>query len=287
MAGNWASIWRSRSTSEWTSSFWLVTEMYSPVPIENAPATSAATPDGSQVAEGGAQRGEVSAELFEAQVAAGPVEDVILREVAAELGVVLTGDRLFADADQAAGKRTVRDEAGSMTAEQADRQERRMRRTRQAIHTAALELFAERGYRETTINDIAERADVAPRTVTVHFPAKEELLFDAEPFTLDGLSKRLSERQPHESALEALRDWMATTMTEVETKRSELDGRFWERRALRAHIINTEPELRGRAPRQLLPFRARSRRRNRQRPRPGRKHLDPAPCGVVRCRRLA
>ena len=35
---------RSRLTSACTSSFWLVTEMYSPVPIENAPATSAATP---------------------------------------------------------------------------------------------------------------------------------------------------------------------------------------------------------------------------------------------------
>jgi AcrR family transcriptional regulator len=141
-----------------------------------------------------------------------------------------------------------------MTAEQVDRQERRKRRTRQAIQTAALELFAERGYRETTINDIAERADVAPRTVTVHFPAKEELLFDAEPFTLDGLSKRLSARQPHETALEALRDWMATTMTEAETKGSELDGRFWERRALRAHVINTEPELRGRARASYYPF---------------------------------
>ena len=41
----------------------------------------------------------------------------------------------------------------------------------------------------------------------MHFPAKEELLFDATLFTLDGLSKRLSERGPHESALEALRDW--------------------------------------------------------------------------------
>src|ERR1700730_1751192 len=104
-----------------------------------------------------------------------------------------------------------------MSAELADRQERRKRRTREAIQTAALELFAARGYRETTINDIAERADVAPRTVTVHFPAKEELLFDAEPFTLESLSKRLAAREPGEPALQVLRDWMASTMAEAET----------------------------------------------------------------------
>jgi AcrR family transcriptional regulator len=141
-----------------------------------------------------------------------------------------------------------------MTAEVVDRQERRKRRTRQAIQKAALELFAERGYRETTISDIAERAEVAPRTVTVHFPAKEELLLDAEPFALDSLSERLSARRPHESALEALRDWMAATMTEVESGPSELDGHFWERRALRAHVINNEPELRGRSRASYYPF---------------------------------
>ena len=35
---------RSVATSACTSSFWLVTDTYSPVPMENAPATSAATP---------------------------------------------------------------------------------------------------------------------------------------------------------------------------------------------------------------------------------------------------
>jgi AcrR family transcriptional regulator len=141
-----------------------------------------------------------------------------------------------------------------MTAQVIDRQERRKRRTRQAIRKAALDLFAERGYRETTINDIAERAEVAPRTVTVHFPAKEELLFDAEPFTLDSLSKGLAAREPNESALDALREWMATTMADAETEASELDTRIWERRALRAHIINKEPELRGRARASYFPF---------------------------------
>jgi AcrR family transcriptional regulator len=141
-----------------------------------------------------------------------------------------------------------------MAPEVVDRQERRKRRTRQAIQKAALGLFAERGYRETTISDIAERAEVAPRTVTVHFPAKEELLLDAEPFTLDSLRERLAARRPHESALEALRDWMAATMTEADASASELDGRFWERRAVRAHIINSEPGLRGRSRASYYPF---------------------------------
>ncbi len=130
-------------------------------------------------------------------------------------------------------------------AEAPDRRERRKQRTRLAIQNAAFELFAEHGYRETTINAIADRADVAPRTVTVHFPTKEELLFDAEPFNLESLVSVLQAREPQRSALDALRDWMASTMSALDS--SESNGRVWERRALRAHIINTEPELRGRA----------------------------------------
>jgi hypothetical protein len=37
------------------------------------------------------------------------VEDVIFREISAERGVVLTGDRIVADAYQLAGQGTVRD----------------------------------------------------------------------------------------------------------------------------------------------------------------------------------
>ena len=44
-------ILRSTATSAWTSSFWLVTDTYSPVPIENAPATSAATPASTMACE--------------------------------------------------------------------------------------------------------------------------------------------------------------------------------------------------------------------------------------------
>jgi AcrR family transcriptional regulator len=132
-------------------------------------------------------------------------------------------------------------------AEPLDRRTRKRLRTRLAIQDAAFELFAERGYRETTIRAIADRADVAPRTVTVHFATKEELLFDAEPFRPDSLAAALDARGSKQSALDALREWMAATMHELETQDPELSGRFWERRAQRAHIINAEPGLRGRA----------------------------------------
>jgi AcrR family transcriptional regulator len=130
---------------------------------------------------------------------------------------------------------------------QPNRRERRKQRTREAIQVAALELFAERGYRETTISAIADQADVAPRTVTIHFPTKEELLFGAEPFSLDSLIEALDARGPKQPALEALRAWMAETIGRLDSVEADERGEFWRQRALRVRIINAEPELRGRA----------------------------------------
>src|SRR5690242_4242700 len=126
-------------------------------------------------------------------------------------------------------------------AESLSRRTRKKQRTRLAIQDAAFALFAERGYRETTISAIADRADVAPRTVTVHFATKEELLFDAEPFRLESLIAALGARGPKESALDTLRNWMAETMNQLESETAELTDRFWERGAQRARIINAEP----------------------------------------------
>ena len=126
-----------------------------------------------------------------------------------------------------------------------DRRERKKERTRAAIQEAAFDLFAERGYRDTTISAIADRADVASRTVTVHFPAKEELLFDVEPFSPASLAAALAARAPGAPALDALRAWMADTMSALDA--ADRSGGFWQRRAVRARIIDAEPELRGRA----------------------------------------
>ncbi len=93
-----------------------------------------------------------------------------------------------------------------------DRRQLKKRRTRIAIQNTALEMFAAHGYHATTISAIADAADVAPRTVTWHFPAKEDLLFEDDPFAPDTLGIRIQSRAAGEPTLDAVRDWMAKTM---------------------------------------------------------------------------
>ncbi|HKV05147.1 MAG TPA: TetR/AcrR family transcriptional regulator [Candidatus Acidoferrales bacterium] len=64
----------------------------------------------------------------------------------------------------------------------AGRRERRRNETRERIFRAALELFAERGYLETTVEDITEAADVGKGTFFNYFQTKEHVLatFGAE-----------------------------------------------------------------------------------------------------------
>lgn len=53
--------------------------------------------------------------------------------------------------------------------------ERRRERSRAALIDAAIELFQEKGIRATRIEEICERADVAPRTFFNHFETREHL----------------------------------------------------------------------------------------------------------------
>lgn len=48
--------------------------------------------------------------------------------------------------------------------------------TRDALRTAAMRLFVERGFRNTTAEDIAAAADVSRRTFFLHFTSKDEVL---------------------------------------------------------------------------------------------------------------
>jgi AcrR family transcriptional regulator len=58
----------------------------------------------------------------------------------------------------------------------AGRRERRRVEMRERLFRAALTLFAERGYLETTVEDITEAADVGKGTFFNYFPTKEHVL---------------------------------------------------------------------------------------------------------------
>jgi AcrR family transcriptional regulator len=86
--------------------------------------------------------------------------------------------------------------------------ERKKQQTREAIHRAAMRLFAERGFDATTIADIAAAADIAPRTFFSYFASKEEAVFAKfEPLYAD-FDRAMRERPPGTTALDALREWI-------------------------------------------------------------------------------
>ena len=92
--------------------------------------------------------------------------------------------------------------------------ERKKRQTHGRIASAALELFAERGFEGATIADIAERAEISPRTFFAYFPTKEDVVFADHADDVASLRGRLAQREPGESAIEAVRAWIPEAMAD-------------------------------------------------------------------------
>jgi AcrR family transcriptional regulator len=94
--------------------------------------------------------------------------------------------------------------------------ERKKQRTREQIASAALELFAERGYHVTTVADIAAAAEVSERTVFTYFHAKEDILFADHAELQQRLSEALAERPEGQPALDALREFVVENLSLID-----------------------------------------------------------------------
>jgi AcrR family transcriptional regulator len=121
--------------------------------------------------------------------------------------------------------------------------ERKKLATRRSLRRVALDLVAARGFVHVTVEDIAEAANVSPRTFFNYFPSKEAALFGADPERVTALRERLIHTEPGLTALEALR---AVLVGEARALAEELDDlggdpAFWLKRMKAAHV---DPHLR-------------------------------------------
>src|SRR5262245_48603483 len=109
-------------------------------------------------------------------------------------------------------------------------------KTRFAIEDAALSLFEEQGYDLTTVEEIADRAEVSTTTFFRYFPTKAEVLLSDHGQQLPALHRAIVARPAAESDLVAIRravqqEWVAA-----------IDP---ERTARKARMVATAHVLRG------------------------------------------
>jgi len=74
-----------------------------------------------------------------------------------------------------------------------DRRQRRSAETRERLFRAALELFAKKGFTETTVEDITEAADVGKGTFFNYFPSKDHILLTFGEMQLAKLESAIEE----------------------------------------------------------------------------------------------
>lgn len=118
--------------------------------------------------------------------------------------------------------------------------ERKKEKTRQALASAAMRLFAERGYEATTVADIAAAAEVSTRTFFAYFPSKEDVFFTGTQERLDLVRQAFA---AHAAALPPLTAMRATLDQIIETASGDL---FAPDRGTRLRLLIERPELRAR-----------------------------------------
>ena len=123
-----------------------------------------------------------------------------------------------------------------MAVDEVGLRERKKERTRQVLAETAAELFAHQGFQDTTIKQIADAAEVSPRTVSAYFPVKEELVFCDHQDVFDALEQRLADRPEGATTAQTLRAWLLEMLDEA-----DLDH---EQSRRTRELIESDPALR-------------------------------------------
>jgi AcrR family transcriptional regulator len=114
--------------------------------------------------------------------------------------------------------------------------ERKKLRTRSSIQKEAMRLFLEKGFEETTIEDIADAVEISPSTFFNYFPSKEAVVFqdDLDPLIIEAFDAQPSTVNP----IRRLRNAMRSVFENLTPDQEKLVRD-------RARLFLATPELRG------------------------------------------
>ncbi len=90
--------------------------------------------------------------------------------------------------------------------------ERKKARTRQVIADAAARLFAERGFEQVAVSDVAREAEVSEQTVYNYFQTKEQLVTDRDQLVQDELGRLIRGRAAGTTPAAAIREFVLDTV---------------------------------------------------------------------------
>ncbi|WP_433293428.1 TetR family transcriptional regulator [Actinoplanes sp. CA-030573] len=121
--------------------------------------------------------------------------------------------------------------------------ERKKAKTRAAIRDHAMRLFEEQGYAATTVDQIAEAAEVSQSTFFRYFPTKEDVILtdDYDPLIVEAIKAQPPGTPPVRALLEGMRAVFLS-----------LDEDEWRSEQRRQRIYQAVPELRVRAMNQTV-----------------------------------
>ncbi len=141
-----------------------------------------------------------------------------------------------------------------------NRRERKKAATRARIIEEATDLFRENGYQATTIEDITDAADVAPRTFYSYFDAKVDVALAQFEEWAGHHVEAMEARPPGETPLEMAAGALEhlTELGYVTSRRlRDADGQPFPPIAVAVVLSETEPEVAGRVYQVMVAFQAR------------------------------
>jgi len=122
--------------------------------------------------------------------------------------------------------------------------ERKKAKTRRSIQEHALRLIAEHGYDGTTVEQIAEAAEVSPSTFFRYFPTKEDVILrdDYDPILVEALLRQPPELAPIPALRAALREVFGRVYAEARDELYRRTRLQMDVPALRARLMQQQLE---------------------------------------------